>query len=352
MPVLNRLRATRALACAVALACTPLATAASLTWSTAVDHAVPSNTNQIRSLALSNDEASIYVGYIQTSGNRRVDQHSTASPYAVLDSHTSGGDQPKAIVTDDRGNVFIANRNSGSATSFIQAFDSALTPISSSATTSPVVGGLAIQKSGSNYYAYTTYEESGLIQRYNVTNTGAISLDATFGTSGSYNIPGSVFGTDLRGIEIGADGSIYTVSRNSNTIYKISSDLSSVSTATLTRPIDLAIYGSNLYVTSYNGTSSLIRSLSLASLSFVEDITISTLDGNPYSRASTEGWSGIEIDSAGNIWLADQQYSGSATGTRDRLIVGKSLAIPEPTTLALLGLASVIAIGGTRRREK
>lgn len=349
MPVLNLLRATRALASAVALACTPLATAASLTWTTAVDHAVPSNTNQLRSLALSNDQASIYVGYIQSSGNRRVDQHSTASPYAVLDSHASGGDQPKAIDTDDRGNVFIANRNSGNTNSFLQSFDSALSPISSTSNTSPVVNGLAIHKIGNDYFAYAAFETGGLIQRYNVTNTGAMVLDATFNGSGSFNIPGA---SDLRGIEVGSDGTIYVASRGGNAVFKVSSDLSTVTSAALTRAMDVAIYGSNLYATSYNGTSSLIRSLSLASLSFVEDITISTLDGNPYSRGSSEGWSGIEIDSAGNIWLADQQYSGSGTGTRDRLIVGKSLAIPEPATLVMLGLASVIAIGGTRRRQK
>ena len=340
-----------ALVCVALLTSASTAIGASLVWTTVVDHAVPSSTNQLRSIALSNDESSVYIGYIQTSGNRRVDRHDTSSPYLMLNSHASAGDQPKAIATDDRGNVFVANRNSGNTNSFIQAFDSALTPISSSGTASPVVGGLAIQKSGSDYYAYATYEANGLIQRYNVTNTGAMTLDASFGTGGSFNIPGSVAATDLRGIEVGSDGSLYTVSRNGNTVYKISADLSAVTTHSITRPMDVAIFGGHLYVTSYNGTNSLIRALSLSSLSFVEDITISTLDGNPYSRGTSEGWSGIDIDSAGNIWLIDQQYSGSSTNTRDRLIIGKSLVVPEPSVIGHVALSVIGAISGFRRRD-
>jgi hypothetical protein len=86
-----------------------------------------------------------------------------------------------------------------------------------------------------------------------------------------------------------------------------------------------------------------------ATMAFVEDMTIATLDGNPYSRGSSEGWSGIDIDAGGNIWLADQHY-GSTGGTQDRLLLGSTLAIPEPASLAMAGVAAVGLIAVRRRR--
>jgi hypothetical protein len=328
------------------LAVAAQATAASLTWTTAVNQA-SSTTNQLRAVAVANQPGnnSVYLGYIQTSGNRRIDRHDLSSPYGVLDTHASGLNQPKGIVTDDRGNVFVANRNSGSSTSFLQSFSATLGVNSSSSTSSPVIGGLAIQKSGSNYYAYAVYEAAGRIERYDVTNPASMSLDTSFGTLGVYNIPGA---TDLRGIEVGADGSLFVASRGDNRVYKVSADLTTVTSAAVTRAMDVALYGGNVYATSYNGASSLIRSLTQSSLGFVEDITITTLDGNPYSRGASEGWSGIDIDSAGNIWLADQHY-GSTGGTQDRLLRGASL-IPEPASLSLVGLGALGLFVVRRRR--
>jgi hypothetical protein len=321
--------------------------AAPLTWST-VKATASGTTNQLRAVALADDDESVYIGYIQTTGgNRRVYQHDTASPYSLLNTHVSGNDQPKGIVADDRGNVFVSNRGSGSTSSFIQSFTSTLSPISSTSFTTPVIGGIAIQKAGATYYAYTVYETGGLIQRYDVTNPAAMTLDATFGTGGSYNIPG---GNNLRGIEVGADGSLYIAARDDHRVYKVSSDLTTVTSHTLNRAMDVALYGGNIYATSYAGAGSFIRVIDPATMAFVEDITIATLDGNPYSRGTSEGWSGIDIDGSGNIWLADQAY-GSTGGTQDRLLLGSSLAIPEPSTFALVAMAC-FGVVGLRRKQR
>jgi hypothetical protein len=325
-----------------------IASAATLTWTSAVD-TTSSTVNSLRSVDLANDGSSVYIGYIQTSGNREIERHDSNIPYALQNVTVSGGNQPKGIATDDRGNVFVAHRGSGTTSSVIQAYSSTLTPGSTTAATTPVIGGLAIQKSGSNYYAYTVYESGGLIQRYDVTNTGAMTLDATFGTAGSYNIPGA---TDLRGVEVGSDGSLYVASRGDGKVYKVSSDLSTVTSANLNLAMDVAIFGGNVYATSYNGAGSFIRSFALSDLSTVEDIFITTLDGNPYSRGGNgTGWSGIDIGSDGRIWLVDQLYQTSGTA-RDRLIVGTALqAVPEPATLVLAGLALLSFVGLARRRK-
>lgn len=329
------------------LAMISVSTAATLTWTTVNDHAVPSSTNQLRAVALASDGQSVYTGFIQmTGGHRRVYRFDTSSPYSLLDTHVSGNDQPKGVATDDRGNVFVGNRISGSGDSFLQSFTSTLSPIATAPQVSPILGGLTVHKSGSNYYAYAVYEGSGLIQRYDVTDPSVMALDTSFGVGGSYSIPGA---GDLRGVDVGPDGSIYVASRGDAKVYKVSSDLSTVTFAAVPRAMDVAIYGSRIYATSYNGSSSLIRALNRSDLSFVEDITITTLDGNPYTRGTAEGWSGIDIDANGNVWLADQQYSGSGTNTRDRLLMGSSLTIPEPSSFLLLALCSSVFVVRRRR---
>jgi hypothetical protein len=342
--LLNITRCSAAIACLLAV--THSATAATLTWTTARDTA-SGTTNQLRSVAASDQPGnnSIYTGYIQTSLNRRLDRLDSSNPYSVLNTHPSGGDQPKGIATDDRGNVFVANRGSSTTSSRIQSFSSTLTPNSTTSATTPVIGGLAIQKSGATYYAYAVYEGAGLIQRYDVTNPAAMSLDVSFGTGGSYNIPGA---SDLRGVEVGADGSLFVASRGDGDVYRVSSDLSTVVSFPLNRAMDVALYGGNIYATSYDGVNSFIRVINASNMAFVEDIAITTLDGNPYSRGASEGFSGIDIDAAGTIWLADQHY-GSTGGTQDRLLVATGLAVPEPGSLALSGLA--IALFAVRCRR-
>jgi hypothetical protein len=352
----------RVLAAAVfCFATVAAADAATLTWSTAVSQA-STTTNQHRAVSVADQAGndSVYIGYIQTTGSnrRRVNQHSTNSPYALLNQQLSANsEQPKGIATDDRGNVFVSYRNSGNTNSYIQSFTSTLTTTGSvTPNVSPTVGGIAIQKSGANYYAYTVFESGGLIHRYDVTNPNSMFLDTTFGSGGSYNVPGA---SNLRGIEVGADGSLYIAARDdANTpnpagrVYKVSADLSTTSFVQLTRAMDVAIYCEHLYASSYNGANSLIRVMNLSDLSTVEDITIATLDGNPYSRGSNEGWSGIDIDSIGRIWLADQHY-GNTGGTQDRLLVSSALppCIPEPGTMVLAGIALFAFVGSARYRR-
>jgi hypothetical protein len=338
---------------AIGAACTVLMTsvgAATLTWTTAVDQ-TSATTNQLRAVSVADQPGndSVYVGYIQATGanNRRVNQHSTTAPYSLLSQHlSSASEQPKGIATDDRGNVFISYRNSGDTSSFLRSHSSNLaTILDTSTSVSPVAGGVGVQKSGLNYYAYVTYEISGgRVERYDVTDPTNITLDPTFGTGGVFFIPGA---NSLRGIEIGADGSLYVASRDDSNspnpagrIYKVSSDLLTTSFVQLTRAMDVALLDGNVYATSYNGTSSLIRVLSAADLSTIEDITITTLDGNPYTRDNNEGWSGIDIDSSRRIWLGDQRYD-NVGGTQDRLLVSSAL-IPEPGS----ALLAIVAIGG------
>jgi hypothetical protein len=344
------------------LAIASIAPAATLTWTTAVD-TTSTTTNSLRSVALAQDAGndSIYIGYIQTSPNGRdVRRFDTDAPYAFLNSRSpvAGGDQPKSIATDDRGNVFVGNRLSGSQNAIIRTHNTSLVEQGNFNASGNEFGGLATYKSGSDYYLYIAREAAGQINRYNINNSLAATLDLSFGAGGTYTLPGvnSTTGV-LRGLTVADDGTIFVASRadsadggtTAGALHRISADLSTVTSAVVPRAMDVALFGGNAYATSYNGAASLIRTLDASTLAFVEDITITTLDNNTYVRGTAEGWSGIDIGDDGRIWLVDQLYQVSGTAS-DRLLVGSSL-VPEPGTLAIMAMGAMGIVGFARRRR-
>ncbi len=323
--------------------------AQALTWETAVDHA-STLTNQMRSLALAQQTGndSVYFGYIQkTGGYRDVVRVSTVDPYTQLNTRGGSNDQPKSIATDDRGYVYVGNRLSGGNSGSLFVHNATLgAAFSSVSVPDYFFGGIATYRSGSDYFVYASSETSGRINRYNVNDPTNMILDTSFGVNGTYTLAGG--SGILRGLTVANDGSIFVTSRDDSKLYKISADLAAVSSADVTGAMDVALYGGNAYVTSYNGADSKIAVFSTSSIGFVEDITISTLDANAYTRGTAAGWGGIDIGADGRIWITDQAY-GSTSVIQDRLLVSSALpgapqAVPEPATLLGFGLP-VLMIG-------
>jgi hypothetical protein len=320
--------------------------AAPLTWSTAYAQ-VSSTTNQLRAVEVADQSGndSVYAGFIQAGNNRNVLRFDTDSPYALLDSRGVQSNQPKAIASDSRGYVYVGNRISGGSAAFIASYNANLgTPLDTESVTSDQFGGLATAEFGGNYYLYASREASNEIRRYIANDPSNLVLDTTFGTSGVYTL--GVGSGELRGLDVANDGTIFVTNRASNGVYRISSDLSTVTSASVTRAMDVALFGGKAYVTSYNGASSSIAVFDASTLTLVDTITISLLDALPYTRGGSEGWGGIDIGPDGRIWLGDQAYQSSGT-TRDRLLV--STPIPEPATWLLAAMGAVALICVRRR---
>ncbi len=333
-------------ACAVVVAVSASAVAGvSPTWTIAHDNPTGTQTTQLRAIALANTagQSSIYTGFIQTSNNppgRTVRRFDSQPAYGQLHELGPGTSQPKALATDDRGNVFVGYRLSGTSASEIHATNASMgTTFDVLNVGSPNVGGMGVHRVGNDYYAYVAYEGGGLVQRFNVTDPTNVVLDVGFGVGGSYTLP--VGGGELRGVEVDSSGNLWVASRADGLIYRVSPDLSTVNSVAVPRAFDVAFFDGRAYVTSYNGAFSLIRVLDEATMSFIDDITISEIG---FARGSAEGYSGIDIGDDGRIWLADQSYGTSPV--RDRLLV--SSPIPAPGTLSLLGLAGLVAV---RRRR-
>ena len=297
--------------------------ASPLIWSTAVNQ--DSNfTYSLRSVALGNN--SVYIGYIQSSsGGRDVHRHSPEAPYELINARGTSFEQPKAIAVDDRGYVYTVNREGyGSNRSIIKVYSDDLSDaIATVVLGTYEYGGAAIYRSGSQYYLYVTSEGNGTIYRFNVTNLDNIFIDTSFGSYGSFMVPG---GSNLRGITVDSDGTIFVADRNGGRVFRINADLTQTTPVAMTRPMDVALYKGRAYVTSYNGVNSLIRVFDKTDMSVVGDLNIATLDGAPYVREyNAEGLSGIAIGADGRIWVCDQCYRRNGRNYSDRLLVSSPL---------------------------
>lgn len=385
-------------ATALAALCGAAASAAPLTWTQVYDQSVPSTssetlTRSLRGLALADDDSSIYGGFIQKSLGSGVRQFSlpggTPGGFYNVNASSNGPSstdhQPKAVATDDRGLVFIGSSKDSTsgdnARVIISSSTLTGTPTvvvlpdiaSPGSVTSERVNGLSVVTIGGTRYLYTSREHpnSAYVERYVIGGTDAtnttLTLDLSFNGTGRINIRNSFAGaSDLRGLEVAADGTIYVTSHANDAVYRISSDLSSITRQTVNNAMDLALFDGRVFVTSYNAASSAIFELmGTTTLDILSSFdAFGYFPRGLYGNENDTGYSGIDIDANGRIYLADQFYvlrRGTPGGTNDvsndRILVSSPLAllgaggdVPEPAGLALM-LAGLAALAAVRRRR-
>lgn len=374
---------------------TSFAHAAPLSWTAVLDQQVTSGGRSLRGFALSSDEQSMYGGFIQGSSSAGVRHFTLAGDPPVATGQTfysvtsntqngasSDGHQPKALATDNRGFVYIGSSKGSTSghnariiiqDSTLSLLNGAQTIISLSdidfpGTTGERVGGLAVRNDGGVLYLYVSREHptSAYVERYVIGGTdiatATLTLDPGFNGSGRFNLK-SVFAdaADLRGLEVDSDGTIYVTSSDADSVFRISSDLSTVTRQAVNNAYDVALFDGRAFVTSYDAaTSAIFELLDDSSLDVLSSFDAFSLF--PRNNVAGTGYSGIEIDSAGRIYVVDQFYycSSSTCGSSgtwgDRVLVSSPLdlmdggAVPVPASAPLVLLALAAAAAATRRR--
>ncbi|HEX7706031.1 MAG TPA: IPT/TIG domain-containing protein [Thermoanaerobaculia bacterium] len=336
-------RGTVLLFCAVValLAVPPSAEAA---WTVLVNNeAVSSPTSEPRSLraiALTPDGSLIYASFIQGSSSHEVREYDSTTGAELRSFRVSTGAVPAvSIAVDDRGIIYVGrNPAQGDlvSTSVIRIFDSMDNFAQLAELFVTDVGhdkrprGIKAVKLGTDYYLYTAgaSSTSGNINRWNVNDPENPVLDVTFGTDGLVDL----FLLDntaayLRGLDVAADGTIYVASLDNGKIFKVSPDLLTITSATIPGgrlPHDVALDGTLLYVSTYDGADSRVEVYDATTLTWIETIDVLTEAGT--TRGDEEGFPGIEVGPDGRVFVADQLYYWVGSDLHDRIFVSSAAA--------------------------
>ncbi|MCC6785630.1 MAG: hypothetical protein IT457_22455 [Planctomycetes bacterium] len=320
--------------------------AAQVSWSLFADHPAAS-TRSLRGIALDPNAARLYGSFIQGSSTAGVRSYTfvgtpplgttsgffnvTTQPFASSASH-----QAEAVVVDDRGWVYLASiKDSTSADNarvyictedFATSTMVALADIDFPGTTGETIGGLDVRNDAGVHQLYVTRFHGGsdapYVERYVIGGatvaTATLTLDPTFNGTGRHAVPGAA---KLRGIDVAADGTMFVASRDQNRLWRIPASLTGESFATVTRAMDVALYGANAYVTSYDGLNSAVLEFDAATLTATGRSFTAT---GVFTRGTSEGYSGIDIDAAGRLYVCDQIYASNS----DRILVSSPVC-PE-----------------------
>ncbi len=338
-----------------------VAGAAEVTWSVFADQTAMSSpgseSRSLRAIAVNPQSTILFGSYINGSSSHVVKAYDATAGSPSYGSVTgsfatsTGTAAAKAIAVDDRGYIYTGRPDDDTAQ--IRIFDNTFNRLNSADV--PLddfghdkrVNGIDVVHSGSQYFVYTTSSSSstGWVNRWDVTNPAAPVLDTSFGINGRIDlntITGASSATYLRGIDVAADGVIFTASLDSGKVHRISADLSVAVSADIAMAHDVALYGDRLYVATYNGADSRVYVLDADTLATID--VLDPVAALGLTRSSDGGFSGIDIDANGLLYVSDQVYASDSSTVSDRIFVA---LVPEPAALAVLGLAPVLM--GRRR---
>ncbi|MDB5004517.1 MAG: repeat containing protein [Mucilaginibacter sp.] len=226
----------------------------------------------------------------------------------------AGFNDPRGLVTDATGNIYVADHGNGSVRKITPAG-----VVTTLATNLKSPSGIVVDAAGN---LYVTELSTHVI--YKITATGTVSIFAGSGTLGSADGTGtaaSFFGP--QGIAIDAAGNLYVADTENYKIRKITpagvvttiagagqvnlpnAPLNgSTSVATFTYPLGIAVDATgNIYVS--DTFAYMIRKISGTTVSTLAGSNVGGAANGTGAAASFNDPAGIAIDASGNIFVAD-----------------------------------------------
>ncbi len=282
-----------------------------------------SQPRSLRGLALSRDGGTVYCGFIQGTTSAALRQITSAPIAGVITNHSpliqaqaSILKQAKGVATDDRGYVYATLNPFVSSTVLhfgIYSSDLA-TRVALATSNGPgasQLSGISVQKLGGLYYAYVAHNRgAATIERWNVTNVAAPVLDTTWANTGVLDLAAYAVGAYCNGLEAAADGTLYAAGgveddTLGDALFKIAPDGSRIQYVPVEGAMDVALFQDKVYVTQYLSVFSGISILNQSDLTAAGNLAT----GFPHAYADDDsGYSGIDIDSGGRLFVADQIY--------------------------------------------
>jgi hypothetical protein len=197
-----------------------------------------------RGLAISPDGRYLYAGYHHSfDGHGEVRRIATeVADFGRATVSVMPGPMGKAITTDDKGRVYIADLNE------IIVCDAELEhrlfriPIG-------VCEGIATARDGGTLLLFTSDRETGTIQRWVLTekdNTISDAKLAGFDGTGTFKVPNA---QDLRGLKVDSKGNIWVCDLTGGHVFRVRKDGKDVKSVDMRSPIDVAFDKGRAFVT-------------------------------------------------------------------------------------------------------
>jgi DNA-binding beta-propeller fold protein YncE len=243
-----------------------------------------------RGLALSPDGKFLYAGYHHGGngqGEVRKLMVGMTDDFARATVRVLPGPLGKAIATDDKGRVYIANEGD------VLVYDENLSQLQFTLQTD-LCEGLAVVRDGKDLALYTAERQGGLVNRWTLEEKSGVivgaSLSLGFGEKGTAVIRPAV---SLRGMDVDSKGRVWVTDMEGGRIFRLSKDGKTVESADVARPMDVAFDGERAFVSC--GTERVIAVFELEGLKLLGNLAApwDELELSPYGNNRAGGLSGI-----------------------------------------------------------
>jgi hypothetical protein len=332
-----------------------------------------------RGLAVTPDGRTLYAGYNFPIGNpevRKIDlvRNLDGTPKDYTDATLARlpGRQGKATAVDDAGRVYLAEGAS------IRVYDADLTTELFAMTGADYgfgrCDGVAVARERGALALYATDRDGQALIRWELTESGpgiSVATPAGLGGTGRVLIAGA---SDLRGLELDPLGRIWMADIGADQVFRLNNDGTGLDSASVDNAIDVGIDDGVVFVTQYTDRTITLLDYDLAAFRVLTPAWAALgldPDGNPLHGYGEAALAGIAVLPGVTLYVANQggqtanekstygrddSFSGLEGGLwytdlshddNDPILTlsayepGPEPVIPEPATLALLGLAAL-----------